>query len=168
MVLLMFNEKLKWNFKEISENTKIGIIIKINIKFYLKNFLEDIELKRTLQSLACGKFRVLIKQPKGKDINSDDNLLASFCGGNQSNNNNLMLQALCIVAEDSSSSPLVQRHLLDFLCMAIPLNSKWTSKQQLVDLVGRTLFLVLRRDMSLNRRLYQWLLNRFVEKLFLI
>uniref|UniRef100_A0A914LAG0 Cullin-4 n=1 Tax=Meloidogyne incognita TaxID=6306 RepID=A0A914LAG0_MELIC len=59
MVLLMFNEKLKWNFKEISENTKI----------------EDIELKRTLQSLACGKFRVLIKQPKGKDINSDDNFV---------------------------------------------------------------------------------------------
>uniref|UniRef100_A0A915MA78 Dopey N-terminal domain-containing protein n=1 Tax=Meloidogyne javanica TaxID=6303 RepID=A0A915MA78_MELJA len=107
------------------------------------------------------------KHKKGKnDINSDDNLLASFCGGNQSNNNNLMLQALCIVAEDSSSSPLVQRHLLDFLCMAIPLNSKWTSKQQLVDLVGRTLFLVLRRDMSLNRRLYQWLLNRSNDMAF--
>ncbi|KAL7070006.1 hypothetical protein ACQ4LE_010780 [Meloidogyne hapla] len=59
MVLLMFNERLKWNFKEIAENTKI----------------EDIELKRTLQSLACGKFRVLHKQPKGKDVNSDDNFV---------------------------------------------------------------------------------------------
>ncbi|KAF7633371.1 CULLIN_2 domain-containing protein [Meloidogyne graminicola] len=59
MVLLLFNEKIKWNFKEIAENTKI----------------EDTELKRTLQSLACGKFRVLHKQPKGKDVNSDDNFI---------------------------------------------------------------------------------------------
>ena len=88
--------------------------------------------------------------------------MSSFCGG-QLNNNNQMLQALCCVAEDYSSSPLVQRHLLDFLCMALPLNSKWTTRQQLVDLLGRTLFLVLRRDMSLNRRLYQWLLNRWVN-----
>uniref|UniRef100_A0A1I8BMX9 Dopey_N domain-containing protein n=1 Tax=Meloidogyne hapla TaxID=6305 RepID=A0A1I8BMX9_MELHA len=105
------------------------------------------------------------KHRKGKnDINNEDNLLSSFCGGHS--NNNLILQALCCVAEDSSSSPLVQRHLLDFLCMALPLNSKWTTKQQLVDLVGRTLFLVLRRDMSLNRRLYQWLLNRSNDMAF--
>nr|KMM71921.1 cullin-4B [Coccidioides posadasii RMSCC 3488] len=34
--------------------------------------LSDIELKRTLQSLACAKYRVLIKHPKGRDINATD------------------------------------------------------------------------------------------------
>ncbi|KAL3098075.1 hypothetical protein niasHT_027620 [Heterodera trifolii] len=56
MVLLLFNDKTQWNFEEILENTKI----------------ERIELMRTLQSLACGKFRVLLKQPKGKEVTGAD------------------------------------------------------------------------------------------------
>ena len=34
--------------------------------------LDDTELKRTLQSLACAKYRVLSKSPKGRDVNSTD------------------------------------------------------------------------------------------------
>ncbi|OAX85515.1 hypothetical protein ACJ72_00104 [Emergomyces africanus] len=34
--------------------------------------LPDIELKRTLQSLACAKYRVLTKRPKGREVNDDD------------------------------------------------------------------------------------------------
>merc|ERR1719226_472459 len=34
--------------------------------------IEDGELRRTLQSLACGKARVLQKMPRGKDINDGD------------------------------------------------------------------------------------------------
>ena len=34
--------------------------------------LEDGELRRTLQSLACGKVRILTKSPKGKDIGDGD------------------------------------------------------------------------------------------------
>ena len=34
--------------------------------------LVDVELQRTLQSLACGKFRVLTKHPKGRDVDSTD------------------------------------------------------------------------------------------------
>lgn len=34
--------------------------------------IEEKELQRTLQSLACGKIRVLTKHPKGKDINPTD------------------------------------------------------------------------------------------------
>ena len=34
--------------------------------------LEDKELRRTLQSLACGKVRVLNKKPKGRDVNDGD------------------------------------------------------------------------------------------------
>jgi nuclear pore complex protein Nup205 len=34
--------------------------------------LADRELTRTLQSLACAKYRVLSKKPKGKDVNETD------------------------------------------------------------------------------------------------
>lgn len=34
--------------------------------------LPDPELQRTLQSLACGKFRILTKSPKGRDVNPND------------------------------------------------------------------------------------------------
>lgn len=33
---------------------------------------EDSELRRTLQSLACGKARVLLKSPKGKEVEDGD------------------------------------------------------------------------------------------------
>lgn len=34
--------------------------------------VEDNELRRTLQSLACGKARVLTKNPKSKDVEDGD------------------------------------------------------------------------------------------------
>lgn len=38
----------------------------------LQSGIEDKELRRTLQSLACGKVRVLTKEPKGKDVEDGD------------------------------------------------------------------------------------------------
>ncbi|CAG9538470.1 unnamed protein product [Cercopithifilaria johnstoni] len=75
------------------------------------------------------------------------------------NNIDHMIGALCAAADDGGST-LVQRHLLDFLSSAFPLNSDHLVREDFVQLLRRCLFLVLRRDMSLNRRLYQWLLNR--------
>ncbi|KAI1728390.1 protein pad-1 [Ditylenchus destructor] len=77
-------------------------------------------------------------------------------GGTHANH---MIDALCAVAEDPGST-LVQRHLLDFLCSSFPLDSNIIPRADLVRILCRCLFVVLRRDMSLNRRLYQWLLNR--------
>lgn len=37
--------------------------------------LEVSELKRTLQSLACGKFRVLNKEPRGRDVAATDKFI---------------------------------------------------------------------------------------------
>jgi cullin 4 len=56
VVLLCFNSAVEVSFKDIKEQTRI----------------EDGELRRTLQSLACGKVRVLQKSPKGKDVGDDD------------------------------------------------------------------------------------------------
>ncbi len=41
------------------------------LRKYLR-IAEHDELKRTLQSLACAKYRVLTKSPKGKDVNDAD------------------------------------------------------------------------------------------------
>lgn len=59
LVLLLFNDKDSYSFEEIKQATGI----------------EDGELRRTLQSLACGKARVLQKTPKGKDVEDDDKFL---------------------------------------------------------------------------------------------
>nr|XP_033802543.1 cullin-4B isoform X1 [Geotrypetes seraphini] len=56
LVLLMFNEGEEFSLEEIKQATGI----------------EDGELRRTLQSLACGKARVLSKSPKGKDVEDGD------------------------------------------------------------------------------------------------
>jgi len=56
VILLLFNTTTKFTLKEIQE--AIG--------------MEIGELKRTLQSLACGKIRVLTKSPKGRDVEDGD------------------------------------------------------------------------------------------------
>ncbi|KAJ2103448.1 hypothetical protein GGI16_002978, partial [Coemansia sp. S142-1] len=55
-VLLLFSEHDELSYQQIQENTG----------------LEDVELMRTLQSLACGKYRVLAKEPKGRDVAGTD------------------------------------------------------------------------------------------------
>lgn len=54
--MLLFNEAGSLTYKEIKHRTG----------------MEDPELTRNLQSLACGKVKVLLKEPKGKDVNVDD------------------------------------------------------------------------------------------------
>ncbi|KAI6096574.1 hypothetical protein EDD16DRAFT_1672061 [Pisolithus croceorrhizus] len=56
VVLLLFNESAELGYKQILEATR----------------MDEGELKRTLQSLACGNKKVLRKQPVGKDVNERD------------------------------------------------------------------------------------------------
>ncbi|KAH8371223.1 hypothetical protein KR093_006682 [Drosophila rubida] len=56
LVLLLFNDKPTMSYEEILAATSI----------------EDGELRRTLQSLACGRARVITKTPKGRDIEDGD------------------------------------------------------------------------------------------------
>lgn len=56
VILLLFNESEELSFAAIQTATG----------------LEEKELKRTLQSLACGKVKILQKKPKGRDVNNDD------------------------------------------------------------------------------------------------
>ncbi|KAI8066220.1 Cullin [Gilbertella persicaria] len=56
IVLLLFNEHDELSWDEIKHQTQIA----------------DGDLKRTLQSLACAKFKILTKSSKGRDILPDD------------------------------------------------------------------------------------------------
>ncbi|KAG9223485.1 hypothetical protein CCMSSC00406_0006977 [Pleurotus cornucopiae] len=56
IILLMFNDVDEISFADIKEQI----------------LLEDAELRRTLQSLACGKLRVLKKVPPGRDVADTD------------------------------------------------------------------------------------------------
>jgi cullin-4 len=56
VVLLLFNDADSFTYREIAEATG----------------LEEKELKRTLQSLACGRVRPLVKQPQGKEVADSD------------------------------------------------------------------------------------------------
>lgn len=59
LVLLMFNDQDQLAFEDIKSMSNI----------------EDGELRRTLQSLACGKARVITKEPKGRDVENGDKFL---------------------------------------------------------------------------------------------
>ncbi|KAF6142825.1 hypothetical protein GIB67_002689 [Kingdonia uniflora] len=59
VVLMLFNDAQKLSFQDIKDSTGI----------------EDKELRRTLQSLACGKVRVLQKFPKGREVGDIDSFV---------------------------------------------------------------------------------------------
>ncbi|KAK4058456.1 hypothetical protein OIO90_000615 [Microbotryomycetes sp. JL221] len=61
--------------------------------------LETGELKRTLQSLACGKFKILTKHPKGRDVNESDSF--SFNVAFMSNLTKIKIQTIANKVETS-------------------------------------------------------------------
>lgn len=79
LILLLFNEDTELTFEDIKERTRMGLY-SISTLFRMccpltlvwPILVEDSELRRTLQSLACGKKRALRKLPPGKDVNDGD------------------------------------------------------------------------------------------------
>ena len=67
------------------------------------------------------------------------------------------VQVLCESLRDVSV--LTQRSSLDVLVLCCPLRDIPISKSDVCDLLYAALHCMLRRDMSLNRRLYSWLLG---------
>ncbi|XP_046144470.1 protein dopey-1 homolog isoform X2 [Osmia bicornis bicornis] len=74
---------------------------------------------------------------------------------------NIMVTALCAGVQDSSV--LVQRSALDLLLVGFPVHNSQLIYKQMVSLVTAALVTILRRDMSLNRRLFAWLLGTEVS-----
>lgn len=55
------------------------------------------------------------------------------------------------------SNPLVQRSILDLICFCLPIDTKQITRNDKIQLIIVAIHVVLRRDMSLNRRIYSWL-----------
>ena len=72
VVLLLFNDANELSYPEIAESVRMGEFSSFMNSQLLTTASETDELKRTLQSLACGKKRVLTKNPPGKDIHDED------------------------------------------------------------------------------------------------
>ncbi|GIY38627.1 protein dopey-1 [Caerostris darwini] len=68
-----------------------------------------------------------------------------------------MVQGLCASLQDNSV--LVQRCALDLLLLGFPVHSNQLLSSDMVQVVTSALTVVLRRDMSLNRRLFSWLMG---------
>ena len=69
----------------------------------------------------------------------------------------VMCRALCLALRDTSA--LVQRAALDLLLLGFPVHQPQFVVGAMVGLVTSVLSTLLRRDMSLNRRLFSWLLG---------
>ena len=81
LVLLLFNDSDELMFQEIQDATGIS---KYHYAYQLMTLFHWIllvpaELNRTLQSLACGKVRVITKVPKVSMCNVDDVALNHHC-----------------------------------------------------------------------------------------
>jgi hypothetical protein len=69
----------------------------------------------------------------------------------------LQVSALCGALQDKSV--LVSRATLDVILALFPLHRPFLPPSDLILLLSSALLTLLRRDMSLNRRLYSWLLG---------
>ncbi|XP_067010621.2 protein dopey-1 homolog [Anabrus simplex] len=76
-------------------------------------------------------------------------------------NIDVMVTALCTAVQDNSV--LVQRSALDLLLVGFPMHNSQLVRSDMVRLVTAALVTILRRDMSLNRRLFAWLLGSEVN-----
>ncbi|XP_058690472.1 protein dopey-1 isoform X2 [Poecile atricapillus] len=69
----------------------------------------------------------------------------------------LMVEAVSTSVQDTSV--LVQRSTLDLILFCFPFHMSQATRPDMIRILSAALHVVLRRDMSLNRRLYAWLLD---------
>ncbi|KAJ1645975.1 hypothetical protein LPJ64_002488 [Coemansia asiatica] len=91
-IMLLFNDQDRLAYIQIRDNTG----------------LEESELKRTLQSLACGKHRVLTKEPKGRDVSDTDSFL--FNSQFKSPHARIKISQI-VVKEDEKEDKNVEEHV---------------------------------------------------------
>lgn len=73
VVLLRFNDSVEWRFPDLLEQTRMGEYVPFFARRIVSDMNVDVgDLRRTLQSLACGKKKVLKKIPPGRDVNTED------------------------------------------------------------------------------------------------
>ncbi|KAJ1753848.1 hypothetical protein LPJ79_000135 [Coemansia sp. RSA 1821] len=91
-VLLLFAESDELTYTQVQQNTG----------------LEDSELQRTLQSLACGKYRVLAKEPKSRDVSTTDKFV--FNSGFKCPQARIKISQI-VVKETEKESKDIEQHI---------------------------------------------------------
>ena len=115
----------------------------------MRNLLEALWMSMVLSSkhrMAICNFFSKFRTRRLTSLEAED-----FCGGDSS----LVVSALSLGLDDSQ--PLVIRSILDLICAHFPAMGDWLSEKQNVCLLKAILTVLLQRDMSLSRRVYQWI-----------
>lgn len=73
------------------------------------------------------------------------------------NSIDLMINSICCCLQDPNS--LVQRSILDLICICLPMSTNNVTRSDKIQLVTVAIHVILRRDMTLNRRIYSWLMG---------
>uniref|UniRef100_A0A1I8G8L0 Dopey_N domain-containing protein n=1 Tax=Macrostomum lignano TaxID=282301 RepID=A0A1I8G8L0_9PLAT len=92
---------------------------------------------------------VLACYDKRKSLDDQDDLMGQVLGN--------LMDSLCAVLADHNT--LVQRQALEFLLNAFPLSTSRLGSDDLARLCAAAFNILLKRDASLNRRFYAWLLG---------
>ncbi|CAF3570172.1 unnamed protein product [Adineta steineri] len=69
-----------------------------------------------------------------------------------------MVSAICACLYDNEQS-LVQRSVLDFLLICLPIHKKQLTKVNMIKIIKMTFHILLKHDAGLNRRIYDWFLG---------
>ncbi|PJF17395.1 hypothetical protein PSACC_02841 [Paramicrosporidium saccamoebae] len=105
--------------------------------------------------LASNKHRLsavnYLNRIQPKRLSSEES--ATFCAERPT----LVTSALCVALEDQQI--LVVRGILDLVCSHFPLDNTWLGDALKVQLARSVLAALTRRDMSLNRRVYSWIIG---------
>lgn len=151
VVLLLFNETDKLSYIEIKELTNLDVQ----------------ELKRTLLSLTCGKYRVLQKNPKGVEIKEQD----EFCFNNAFNDklfrikiNQIQLKETPEEQRATEESVLQDRQFqIDAAIVRIMKKEKYLQHNVLMSQLYKVLDIPI-NPLSLKKRIEQLIEREYIER----
>ena len=126
--------------------------------------LADPDLVRTLQSLACGKFRVLTKSPKGRDVNPSDTF--SFNDTFQCSLARIKIMQVAVKVESTKEREETQeqvdeerKHMVEACIVRVMKNRKTLSHNDLISEVAHQLSTRFNPSMSMIKKRIEGLID---------
>lgn len=120
------------------------------IQFVLTNYENKMKITTSVEPAGLNRTSTSNSGFK-KDEHIEDQL---YLIGNSID---LMINAICCCLQDMN--PLVQRSILDLMCTCLPLSTQQITRTDKINLIVVAIHVILRRDMSLNRRIYAWFMG---------
>jgi len=132
--------------------------------------IEDHELKRQLQSLACAKFKVLKKHPPGRDVKDDDSF--SFNEGFQSDLHKIKIAVVAAKVESGEERKETRerideerKHQTDACIVRIMKDRKNMTHNDLVNEVTRQLATRFQPDpLGIKKRIENLIEREYLER----